>query len=282
MQVTEVTSMDGQSLLSDQQCGPVRNTGWTDSAFVSRGSTFVGNEIAYYPTVAIDKQLNLGEVDAGDVAAIRGEIEFQLPAEVRSIRIEAPFNGQVVETDDVRVKFRDGSASSLSYQTSGDTRRILEVRALNANGQVLDRGSSMSSGVWFGSGKNVSSDFYGTVAAAEVVLAERFEPVSYQFELPGALPGINSDFPRHLPEATIATAGRPGVRAGCAGPRSDLRFFRTRGDHFRRSRICRAGQDPGELLHGPLGAVRIVRRQRGTAREPAEWTVGPAGQRNAG
>ena len=205
MQVTAVDTHDGRSLLTDRECGPTRNSGWTDRAMVMSASRFVDNEIVYYPTVTIGKQLNLGTVGAQDISAIRGEIEFQLPTEVKILRVEAPFGDRVVETDSVRVKFRDGGTSNLSFQTSGDTRRILDIRGLNANGQVLESGSSMSSDVWFGGGKNVSMEYYGSVAAAEVVLAERFDAVHYRFALPGAFPKISSDFERTVPTQAIAT-----------------------------------------------------------------------------
>lgn len=233
LQVTDVVADDGRSLLPPNECGPVRNTAWTDSAMVSQGTRFVNNEVAYYPTASIVKELNLGDASAADVAAIRGNIEFQLPAEVRSVRVDSLADG-IVESSDVRVKFKEGSPSSLSFEISGDARRVLDVRALNASGQVLESGSSMSSSTMFGGGKSVTIDYYGTVAAAEVVLGERLEPVLYGFELPGALPNIDSDFARDIPPVAIAT---PDALASVLDvPAPDVTF-----DYFEPEALTSAG-----------------------------------------
>ena len=105
----------------------------------------------------------------------------------------------------MRVSFNESADSSLRYQVSGDTRRLLAVRALNERGQILESGSASWSDVWFGSGVNASVDFYGKVAAAEVVLAESLEPVRYAFRLPGAFPEIDAGAAFPAPPLDVAT-----------------------------------------------------------------------------
>jgi hypothetical protein len=167
---------------------------------------FIDGEIQTFPTVTLEKTLALTDgVAATDVAAIHGEIEYLLPTRVHNERVDVPLEGKVVERDEVRIQFQPGSDRSIAYQASGDTRRLLSIRGLNQNRQLLESGSAMWGENWFGSGEHVSIDINGRIAAAEVVLAEQFEPVIYSFELPGALPPMGGDNPRKNPPVTRAT-----------------------------------------------------------------------------
>ncbi len=209
MNIIDVVDTDDATLLPAQECGPTRNKGWTDDSQVSRSTRFEGTEIVYYPTVSIDRQLKLAAgSDARDVAAIRGELEFLLPTRVQSVRLDAPFDGRVVEGRGVRLRFRSGSDSAISYEVSGDRRRLLSVRALNANGQVLASGASSWSGGFLGGAENVSADFYGAVAGAEVLLAGELEPIRFPFELSGAFPSVAARAPMgHAPPAMATPEG---------------------------------------------------------------------------
>lgn len=192
--VTDALDSSGASILPEQSCGPIRNTQWIDDNHVSMGSYFQGTDISFYPSVSMEKELLLAvHTDPGDIQAIQGEIEFFLPTQVKRVVVDSPSAADVIEADDVRISFKAASESGIDYQLSGDRKRLLAVRALNDRGQVLESGSSSRSDVWFGSGENVSIDYYGTVAAAEVILAETLEPVRYRFRLPGAYPAIDAD-----------------------------------------------------------------------------------------
>lgn len=206
LNITDVVDADGRTLLPVQECGPTRNRGWTDDSQVSRESRFEGTEIVYLPTVSLDRQLRLAPgMKARDVAAIRGELEFLLPAEVRSVTVPAPLADQVVSGEDIRLRFQPGSDTAIAYQVSGDARRLLAVRALNAQGQVLESGSSSWSDSWFGSGESASVEFYGQVAAAEVVLADRLEPIRFAFELTSVYPNVSDRTAMQRPLPSVAS-----------------------------------------------------------------------------
>jgi len=219
LRVIDVTDGDGQSLLSKRECGPVKNQGWTDAGFVSEGSQFVGSELIRFPTIALDKELSLREgVDAATVSAIRGEIEYQLPVSVRSVVVDVPLEGKVVESNGVRVRFQAGSERSISYQASGDTRRLLSVRALNANHQPLTNGGSMSGENWLAGGEHVSVDINGVITAVEVVLADKLEQLRYSFELPDAYPANRDDKARKRPPVATATPDELDAALSLAAP----------------------------------------------------------------
>jgi len=206
MRVTAVTDRDGQSLLPKRECGGVKNRDWTDAGSVSEGSHFVDGDLIRFPTIGLEKELSLREgVDAAAVSAIRGEIEYQLPTIDRSVVVDVPLEGEVVEGNEVRIQFQAGSDRSISYQASGDTRRLLAVRALNADGQPLTNGGSTWGKNWLGGGEHASIDINGVIAAVEVVLAEELKPLNYAFELSGAYPPIRVDNARNRPPVDAAT-----------------------------------------------------------------------------
>ena len=219
MQVTDVTDGAGQTLLAKRECGPVKNRGWAEAGYVSEGSHFVGGDFIRFPTIALEKELTLREgVAVATVSAIRGEIEYQLPARVRSVMLDVPLEGKVVEGTDVRVRFQAGSERTISYQASGDTRRLLAVRALNAKRQVLTNGGSTWGDNWLAGGVHTSVDVNGLIAAVEVVLAEELEPLSYPFKLPDAYPPISADKARNRPPVEAATPDRLSAALNLAAP----------------------------------------------------------------
>jgi len=219
MQVTDVTDGAGQSLLAKRECGPVKNRGWADAGFVSEGSHFAGSDLIRFPTIALEKELSLREgVAAATVSAIRGEIEYQLPVTVRSVVVDVPLEGKVVEGNDVRVRFQAGSERTISYQASGDTRRLLSVRALNAKRQPLTNGGSTWGENWLAGGEHASVDVNGVLAAVEVVLAEELEQLSYSFELPDAFPANRVDKARKRPPVEAATPDKLSAALNLAAP----------------------------------------------------------------
>lgn len=208
LRITGVVDAEGRTLLPELECGPARSRDWSDGSRVATGSQYQNGEFVSFPTVDLEKKLTLAAgATAREVAAIRGEIEYLLPNRVRSERVDAPLDGEVVEGEDIRIRFQKGSDRSVNYQASGDTRRLLTVRALNAEGRLLKKGASTRGENWFGSGEHASVDIKGQVAAAEVVLAEQFEPLVYSFELPGAFPPMGNDSPRSRPPVVTAAPG---------------------------------------------------------------------------
>jgi hypothetical protein len=106
------------------------------------------------------------------IARIKGHIEYRLPTAVVKKVISAPFAGKVVDLNGVRVRFMSSGPSTLSVEYSGDTQKLLQINALNAAGHPLSDSGAMRSSVFFGSGKKASIEFKGTIAQAELIVAE--------------------------------------------------------------------------------------------------------------
>lgn len=190
-----VTDANGESLLAPGGCQPGQPLEVTTLSQVSEGFGFKDGDSVRYTTVTGDKTVPLAEgVTADQVASIRGVIEYRLPTQIQRFVIEPPLNGQVVETDAVRLHFSESHASTLSYRISGETHRLLAVRGLNTAGQVLSESSSSWGDNWFGGGKNASISIQGEASQVEVFIATELETIAFPFNLASAYPSMTSDF----------------------------------------------------------------------------------------
>ncbi|MEO1204034.1 MAG: hypothetical protein AAFX10_15120, partial [Pseudomonadota bacterium] len=224
MRVSEVSDASGASLLPPQRCGGDQGRDWQASSLAFQGSHFgANNELIYTPRVTLDRTITLADgTNPEDVASVRGEIEYRMPVRVRTIRVDSPVRGEIVNADGLRVAFEDGSEHSIAYRLSGDPERLVEVRGLNAEGKVLASSSSSSSSSWFGSGENVSIDLQGTLSAVELIVAEQFETLSYAFELPSAYPDLVGG--SGLPTASLDIAQPDAVGAAMQLAPPDVSF----------------------------------------------------------
>ncbi|GGX58227.1 hypothetical protein [Saccharospirillum salsuginis] len=190
-----VTDANGESLLEPGRCKPGRPLETMTLNRVSEGFGFKDGESVQYPTVTGEKTVPLAEgVTAEQVASIRGLIEYRMPTQVQRFVVQTPLLGRVVETDNVRLHFSESNASTLSYQLSGETHRLLAVRGLNEAGEVLSESSSSWGDNWFGGGKNASISIQGEANQVEVFIATELETVTFPFNLASAYPSMTSDF----------------------------------------------------------------------------------------
>ena len=142
-------------------------------------------------------------VRIGDVAAVEGEVRLRLPSGIEIIQLSAPFAGQAIDAPGVRIKFADSGKDGIQYEISGQTDRILAVRALNESNQYLRRGMSFASGRLMGPGKTVGVQFAGEPAFVEVVLAREDVSRDYAFSLEEVAPRFDRwDVPKPYAVAT--------------------------------------------------------------------------------
>jgi len=199
----DVTDGNGESLLPPGRCKPGRPLETTTLNQVSEGFGFKDGESVRYPLVTGDKTVPLAEgVTADQVASIRGLIQYRMPTQVERFVVQPPLIGRVVETDNVRLHFSKSNASTLSYQLSGDTHRLLAVRGLNDAGEVLSESSSSWGKNWFGGGKNASISIQGEASQVEVFIATELETVTFPFNLASAYPSMTSNFNTTPPTVT--------------------------------------------------------------------------------
>lgn len=203
LSIRDVTDTNGTTLLESGRCKPGHPLDATTLSQVSQGFGFKDGESVQYSTVTGTKALPLADgVTADQVDQIRGVIDYRMPTRVERFVVEPPLAGQVIETDTLRLHFSKSNASSVSYRVSGDTHRLLAVRGLNDDGQVLSVSSRTWGENWLGDGKNASVSVRGEIDQVEVFIATTLESISVPFTLDNPYPPMTSSF--NKPQETIS------------------------------------------------------------------------------
>ena len=220
LRVADVVDAAGQSIMPRSRCGADRNQ--DPIIFESMGSvSYVRDgEFLEYRKHTAEKRIQLAPGATLDsVDQVRGVIEFDLPVRTAREVLQAPLAGTQVERNCAREAFRARGEGVLSFQTSGDTARILAVRALNADGQVLDsRGQTSLSGI-FGAGRVINRNISGEIDQVEVIFATAIEALRYPFTLGAAYPPQDgAHYPRPAPNVGEPTAMERTLAGGIPEP----------------------------------------------------------------
>lgn len=165
MRVTSVQDEAGRELLRDERCMGMNELGGRSPNQEEESSTnhnqdhgWVWKYVRLNPGVAVDQ-----------IHSIKGTMNFSLPTRVR--RFEVPLKaGTVVEHAGLRFYLSSIKDDSVSYQVSGKNERLLEVRALNKDGRVLQRGWRVSDS----NSMRISQSYTGEVRALEIYVAEQY------------------------------------------------------------------------------------------------------------
>lgn len=172
MMAFSITSVQGpqrKELLRAERCGLDRNSA------PGRPQHSMNEQLQATKTVRL-----VENAQQTDIASIKGNIRLRLATEIETVAFAHPKVGDRLERDGVRVELTQVSLGSIGYRASGAVDRLLHVRAKNARGEVLSRGSSMSSG---DTAKSVQREFRGTIASIEWVVASAIEERDFPFEL---------------------------------------------------------------------------------------------------
>jgi hypothetical protein len=216
--ITSVRDRDGRDLLREEHCGRDRN-GKPGELQATTRSRYVDNNFVQIPVVAGSKTVRLKPgVGVGDIAAIAGHVELRLPTRTETFRVDAPFDGQLVEAPEVRIKLSAAEPGTVKYEVSGRIDRVLATRALNGAGQVLRGAGAYGSERLLGAGKSIAKSFAGAPAAVEFVVATEETLLRTDFEIAPVAPRFDP-WDRPGPYE-VAAATIPAYREAAAG--SDL------------------------------------------------------------
>ena len=192
--VQDVLDDTGTSLIDNPACGPDKNREAAHLISALNSSYFQDGEQIPYQVRSGSKKLYLREgVTPEQVARIEGTVELDLPVQTGRQRIAAPIAGKRLEFAGARLAFGRVEGGHVSYRSSGDTQRILDIRALNDKGQVLATGGGSAFGPVLGGSRLHNARYQGTPDAVEVIFAEKIETLRYPFTIEGALPGRTDD-----------------------------------------------------------------------------------------
>ena len=193
--MSDVLDAEGNSLLTTPVCGDDEQRAPAAINNTYAISRFENNVPVTGRALSESKDITLASgVIFPQIARIKGHIEYRLPTAVVKKVISSPFAGKVVDLNGVRVRFMFSGPSSLSVEYSGDTQKLLQINALNAAGHPLSDSGAMRSSVFFGSGKKASIEFKGTIAQAELIVAETVDVQRYDFELTQIAPPAKEFF----------------------------------------------------------------------------------------
>ena len=231
--VTEVRGTDGGDLLRDETCGKDRNQQGAELD-PRENNKYVDGKWFAIPTVTGKKTVRLRDgARIKDVAGLSGYIRLWLPTSTEVKRIEAPFEERVFESDGVRVKFAAGAPTELKYDISGETGRVLKIRALNGSGEHLQGAGSSGSSRLVGQGRSVTQRYRGAPQAAELIIAREEAEKDYPFsfasvkmqgnspspaEEPVVTPVSRQDFAARFSSVNFETTCEEGEPEGRAGP----------------------------------------------------------------
>ena len=204
--ITAVSDAAGGQLLREERCGSERN-GLPGDLQASNRGRYVNDNFVQVPVVQGEKAVRLdSEAGVEDIAAITGYIDLRLPTRVETRRIEAPFEGQLIELPGLRIKLAESEPGAVKYEISGASDRVLAVRGLNGAGKYLRGAGSYTSNRLLDAGKTVSKSFAGTPAAVEFVIAAEDAVQRYPFEIAPVAPRFDRwDYPRPFTVAATST-----------------------------------------------------------------------------
>lgn len=201
IRIDDVTDKNGDSLLAKPECGPDlnREQEWLNNA---PGMRMVDGEPVPSIGVAGSKSVQLArDVTPGQIAAITGEIRYQLPTRVSRTRVDAIAGGRV-EQNGMRL-YVQARGRSVGYQLSGNTDALLEIRALDKDGRYLAHDGSVWSDNLFGPGESGTLRFHGDVRQVEVIQARETKALTYPLLLRSPYPPLSDVSPGRMPEPRV-------------------------------------------------------------------------------
>ena len=138
LSIDAVFDQKGKQLLRDERCidklsGLAKKNHIPEVAFnMSNGHASVNKIVRLKPLAGFL-----------DINKITGQIHFKAPTIVKRIPVELKA-GIIIEEENLRILINTVQQQSVSYQLSGDTSKLIEVRALNKQGKTLKNRSSSS------------------------------------------------------------------------------------------------------------------------------------------
>ncbi|MES9969246.1 MAG: hypothetical protein ABW092_04380 [Candidatus Thiodiazotropha sp.] len=163
--VASVQDGAGNELLRDERCLDMDELGVRRPNHEEESNT---NHHQDHGWVWKYVRLNSG-VSVEQIQRIAGSLSFSMPTHVR--RFEVPLRaGEVVEHAGLRFYLSSIKESSVSYQTSGESGRLLEIRGLNKEGRTLRQSWRMGDP----DTQRFTQSFEGEVHGLELYVAERF------------------------------------------------------------------------------------------------------------
>jgi len=216
LQVSHVRGGDGTNLLRAERCGAKRND--DGGRFMAGSSSDYRDDqwIQVNPSHTGSKTIRL-RPGAGlhEVESVEGSVLVRMPTFVEKVRIDAPFEGKLIERPGIRIIFDASAPGEVQYTVSGERDRVLRASGLNAGSQALQEAGTSSMGRIGRPGTAVTRHYQGEVAALELELVSEEEQKRFPFRIENITPlsGMWASEDASLVEGQSRDAFRSKVRS---------------------------------------------------------------------
>ncbi len=167
-----VTDKNNNELLKDEHCLPNTNP-LIDNNHHTKYQLGQLNKLIY-----VDKKVRLIESASFDhIEQIKGRVSIKIPSELVAVKVEHRV-GERVSFAGLNVFVKQTSQQSVSYQLSGNTSLLQEVRAYNKQGKVLKVGFS------WGKEQDKTITYQGDIDNLKFYLAQNFVEQVSDFSIP--------------------------------------------------------------------------------------------------
>ena len=169
--IDDVLDRQGGSLLRDELCV-------TNPAFFGvKNHEPETQGTAFFEQASVTKRVRLtADTNVSDISQVRGRYQLGYPLSVQKLPVDLKA-GEMASFAGTQVEIVALGRSSVRYKVTGKSDQLLEVRGLNAQGQVLREGWKST----FGALSDQS--YQGEVSAIELYIANGFEQRSVEFVL---------------------------------------------------------------------------------------------------
>lgn len=203
LRITDILDRQDQSLLAaGGGCNGILKQP-TAISMMYQGNAMENEKLINFTGLQGAKKIMLpAGVSLANVGAVKGIITRLLPLAVERIHLNGPLAGKTLDIHGVQLRFLSAGPSRLQFQVNGNTAALLQVNALNSAGKQLIAINSVRNNHTYNSGKTISIDFQGTIAAAEIIVASKTEQKNYEFNLTRLFPPVKP-FPMAMPEPIL-------------------------------------------------------------------------------
>tara|TARA_B100002049_G_C16085532_1_gene379310 strand:- start:8602 stop:11235 length:2634 start_codon:yes stop_codon:yes gene_type:complete len=167
--IDSVRNSEGENLLRNEQCIERLETYGAKNHEVSKGFSTSDNLAYEVKTLRLNKGVGFNDVDK-----VLGEVFFTVPVGVKSYDVSHK-RGTIATTPDLVVVVKEAKRQSVLLEFDGNTDKLIEVRALNERGEVLNFNS------YFGNDMRKSYQFKGDIDSLQLLYADEIKTVSKGF-----------------------------------------------------------------------------------------------------
>lgn len=169
--INDVVNRQGETILRDERCvDPYEVIGALNHQPEDNGHAFSG-------TATVDRRLRLAKgTQVSDIDQVSGQYSLSYPRKVQTFSVPMRA-GATIEFAGTSFELISLGARNARYKLTGNVDNFMEIRGLNANGDVLRKSFSTRSG------KFHNQSFQGDVKALQVFIANGFDTVTQSFTL---------------------------------------------------------------------------------------------------